>query len=79
MSFNFYMPVKIFSGKGTVKSNKKEFITKLTDELDINSVPNTTVSLKNLTTEETTLLALKEFLREEKENRLLEIYEEIGV
>lgn len=61
----------IFIEEEGEKSNKKEFITKLTDELDINSVPNTTVSLKNLTTEETTLLALKEFLREEKENIII--------
>jgi hypothetical protein len=53
------------------KSNKKEFITKLTNELDINNVPNTTVPLYNLTTEETTLITLKEFLREDKENIII--------
>ncbi len=53
------------------KSNKKEFIAKLTNELDINNVPNTTVPLYNLTTEETTLITLKEFLREDKENIII--------
>ena len=53
------------------KSNKKEFITKLTNELDINNLPNTTVPLYNLTTEETTLITLKEFLREDKENIII--------
>ena len=53
------------------KSNKKEFITRLTDELDINSVPNRTIPLHNLTTEETTLITLKEYLREDKENIII--------
>ena len=61
----------IFVEDENEKSNKKEFITKLTDELDINSVPNATIPLYNLTTEETTLLTLKEYLREGKENVII--------
>ena len=61
----------IFVEDANEKSNKKEFIAKLTDELDINSVPNTTVPLSNLTTEETTLLTLKEYIREGKENVII--------
>lgn len=53
------------------KSNKKDFISKLTNELDINNVPNTTIPLYNLTTQETTLITLKEFLREDKENIII--------
>lgn len=53
------------------KSNKKEFITKLTNELDINAIPNVTIPLYNLTTPETTLITLKEFLREDKENIII--------
>lgn len=53
------------------KSNKKEFIAKLTDELDINSIPNRTIPLHNLTTEETTLITLKEYLHEDKENIII--------
>lgn len=61
----------IFVEEEGAKSNKKEFITKLTNELDINSVPNVTIPLQSLTTEETTLLALKEYLREGKENIII--------
>lgn len=53
------------------KSNKKEFITKLTNKLDINAIPNVTIPLYNLTTPETTLITLKEFLREDKENIII--------
>lgn len=61
----------IFVENEEEKSNKKEFITKLTNELDINSVPNRTIPLYNLTTPETTLITLKEFLREDKENIII--------
>lgn len=53
------------------KSNKKDFITKLTNELDINSVPNRVIPLHNLTTPETTLITLKEFLSEDRENIII--------
>lgn len=53
------------------KSNKKEFIARLTEELDINSIPNVTIPLSNLTTEETTLITLKEFMRDDKENVII--------
>lgn len=53
------------------KSNKKEFISRLTDELDINGIPNTTIPLYNLTTPETTLITLKEFVREDVENIII--------
>ena len=61
----------IFVENEEEKSNKKEFIAKLTNELDINSVPNRTIPLYNLTTPETTLITLKEFLREDKENIII--------
>ena len=61
----------IFVENEEEKSNKKDFITKLTNELDINSVPNVTIPLYNLTTPETTLITLKEFIREDKENIII--------
>lgn len=61
----------IFVENDEEKSNKKEFISKLTNELDINSVPNTTIPMYNLTTPETTLITLKEFLRDDKENIII--------
>ena len=61
----------IFVENEEEKSNKKEFIAKLTNELDINSVPNRTIPLYNLTTPETTSITLKEFLREDKENIII--------
>ena len=53
------------------KNNKKDFIRQLTEKLDINAVPNITVPMYNITTPETTLIALKEFLREDKENIII--------
>ena len=61
----------IFVENEEEKSNKKEFIAQLTNELDINAVPNRTIPLYNLTTPETTLITLKEFLREDKENIII--------
>ena len=61
----------IFVENEEEKSNKKEFITKLTNELDINDVPNRTIPLHHLTTPETTLITLKEFMREDKENIII--------
>ena len=61
----------IFVENEEEKSNKKDFIAKLTNELDINGVPNTTVPLYNLTTPETTLITLKEYLHEDKENIII--------
>ncbi|MBQ8336541.1 MAG: LysM peptidoglycan-binding domain-containing protein [Bacteroidaceae bacterium] len=61
----------VFVDNDEEKSNKKEFISALTEELDINSIPNLTIPLSNLTTEETTLITLKEFLREDKENIII--------
>lgn len=53
------------------KGNKKEFISALTDELDINLIPNVTIPMSNIVTPETTLLTLKEFMREDKENIII--------
>lgn len=61
----------IFVEEDGEKSNKKEFISRLTDELDINSIPNVTIPMHNLTTEETTLITLKEYLQEDKENIII--------
>lgn len=61
----------IFVENEEEKSNKKEFIAELTNELDINDVPNRTIPLYNLTTPETTLITLKEFLRDDKENIII--------
>lgn len=61
----------IFVENEEEKSNKKDFIAKLTNDLDINDIPNTTIPLYNLTTPETTLITLKEFMKEDKENIII--------
>lgn len=50
------------------KGNKKEFITKLIETLDINGIPNTTVPMDSITTPESTLTNLKVLLRDDREN-----------
>lgn len=55
----------------TVKGNKKEFITSLTDEFDSNGTPYTTISMASITTPEKTLTTLKKLLIEDKENIII--------
>lgn len=55
----------------TIKSNKKEFISGLIDELDSNGATHTTITLSNLTIPEKMLPTLKELLKEDKENIII--------
>lgn len=55
----------------TEKSNKKEFITYLTDELDKNGIAHTTLPISNFSTNEKTARTLKEVLIEDKENFII--------
>lgn len=55
----------------TVKSNKQEFIAILTDKLDLNGMNHTTIPMSSITTPETTLITLKEVLKDDKENIII--------
>lgn len=55
----------------TEKSNKKEFITSLTDELDKNGISHTTLPISNFSTTEKAHRTLKEVFVEEKENFII--------
>lgn len=55
----------------TIKSNKREFIAELTDKLDINGLSHTTIPMSSITTPETTLITLKELLKDDMENIII--------
>lgn len=55
----------------TIKSNKQEFISGLTYELDKNGIPHTTVPMVSITGEERALPALKELMKEDRENFII--------
>ena len=55
----------------TIKSNKMEFIAELTDKLDLNGLSHTTIPMSSITTPETTLITLKELLKDDMENIII--------
>lgn len=55
----------------TEKSNKKDFVTGLIEELDRNGIPHTTLPIVNFSTSETTTSTLTEVLAADKENILV--------
>lgn len=55
----------------TEKSNKKEFIASLTEELDKNGIAHTTLPISNFGTNETTDRTLREVLVADKDNFLI--------
>ena len=55
----------------TIKSNKQEFISGLTYELDKNGIPHTTVPMISITGEGNSLPALKELMKEGRENFII--------
>ena len=55
----------------TIKGNKQEFIAELTDQLDLNGMNHTTIPISSITTPETTLITLKELLKDDKENVII--------
>lgn len=68
---NSFPDANVVFVEDTVKSNKQEFIAQLTDKLDINGMNHTTIPMSSITTPETTLITLKEVLKDDKENIII--------
>ena len=68
---NTFPEANVVFVEDTVKSNKMEFITELTDKLDLNGMSHTTIPMSSITTPEATLITLKEVLKDDKENIII--------